>query len=389
MRTVKKFDALRGRALLFLLFLWFVWFMTFTSRAMFSPILPIMEDEFAVNHARAASILTVTGIGYALSVFFSGTFTGLLGHRKSILVALSISGVTLLLIPLVRVFELFYVLGFVLGVSLGVYIPSVIPLITAYYEEGLWGKAIATHGSAPSVSVFLTPFIVLLILSFFPWRAVFVFPGLAFLACALTFYFATDEVTLGKEKNYFLGRLLKSKAIWIMGIIGMFSAGANIGLYFIIPLYLVKELNLSIDYANSIFGISRLGGAIVTIVGGFLVDRFSLKRTSFLLVLTTGILTILLALSEPRWIALFLFLQASVSPAFFPVQYVAVAKLFDQEQRGQATGFVITIGMIGVGLAPYFLGLSGDLASFRLGIFLLGILTALSSGLLYFLKELK
>jgi MFS family permease len=71
------------------------------------------------------------------------------------------------------------------------------------------------------------------------------------------------------------------------------------------------------------------------------------------------------------------------------VQYVAVAKLFDQEQRGQATGFVITIGMIGTGLAPYFLGLSGDLASFRLGIFLLGILTTLSSGLLYFLKELK
>ena len=97
----------------------------------------------------------------------------------------------------------------------------------------------------------------------------------------------------------------------------------------------------------------------------------------------------LIALSGPRWIALFLFLQASISPAFFPVGYVVVAKMFDQEQRGQAMGFVITIGMIGTALVPYFLGLSGDLASFRLGILLLGILTTLSSGLLYFLKELK
>ena len=386
---MKRFDSLRGRALLLLTFLWFVWFMTFTARAMFAPVLPLIEDEFVVSHARAASIFTVSGIGYALAVFFSGTFARLLGPRKAILFATIVSGFTLLLIPFVRVFELFYVLGFILGVSLGAYIPSAIPLITAYYEEGVWGRAIAAHGSAPSVAVFLTPFIALAVLSFFSWRAVFVLPGLSFLLCAVIFFFITGDATLGKGKQLFLGDLLRSKAIWIMGIISMFSAGANIGLYYIIPLYLVKELSLPVDYANSIFGISRLGGAIVTIVAGFLVDRFSLKRTSFVLVLTTGILTILLTLSGPRWIALFLFLQASISPAFFPVGYVAVAKMFSQEQRGQATGFVITIGMIGTGLVPYFLGLSGDLASFRLGIFLLGILTALSSGLLYFLKELK
>jgi MFS family permease len=390
LRTVKKFDSLRGNGLLLLLFLWFVWFMTFTARAIFSPVLPLIEDEFLVSHAKAASIFTVTGLGYAVSVFFSGTFARLFGPRKSILLATIVNGFLLLLIPFVRHFELFYVLGFVLGVSLGAYIPAAIPLITAYYEEGLWGKAIATHGTAPSIAVFLTPFIALAMLSFFAsWRAVFVVPGLSFLVCAVIFFFITGDARLEKGKEFFLADLLRSKVVLIMGTISLFSAGANIGLYYIVPLFLVKELNLPVDYANSIFGISRLGGAVVTIIAGLLVDRFSLKRASFLLVSATGILTILITVGGPRWIALFLFLQASLSPAFFPVGYVAVAKSFDQEHRGQAMGFVITIGMIGTGLVPYFLGLSGDLASFRLGIALLGILTALSSGLLFFLKELK
>ena len=95
-------------------------------------------------------------------------------------------------------------------------------------------------------------------------------------------------MTLGKQKNYFLGSLFRSKAIWVMGIVWIFSAGANIGLYFVIPLFLVKELSLDMDYANTIFGLSRLGGAVLTIVAGFFVDRFSLKRACFVLVLGHG-----------------------------------------------------------------------------------------------------
>jgi len=41
------------------------------------------------------------------------------------------------------------------------------------------------------------------------------------------------------------------------------------------------------------------------------------------------------------------------------------------------------------GLVPYFLGLSGDFGSFRIGIFVLGVLTAMSSGLLWLLRDLE
>jgi hypothetical protein len=64
--------------------------------------------------------------------------------------------------------------------------------------------------------------------------------------------------------------------------------------------------------------------------------------------------------------------------------------MFDREIRGLATGLTLTIGVIlGGGLMPYLLGLSGDLVSFRYGISLLGTAVILSSGLIWTLKEIK
>jgi len=50
-----------------------------------------------------------------------------------------------------------------------------------------------------------------------------------------------------------------------------------------------------------------------------------------------------------------------------PLSLVAVSKMFERETRGQAVGFIVTLGVIGTAVIPYFLGLSGDLVSFRLG----------------------
>ena len=59
---------------------------------------------------------------------------------------------------------------------------------------------------------------------------------------------------------------------------------------------------------------------------------------------------------------------------FFPVGLVSIAKTFDRETRGMATGYILIFSvLLGGGLIPYLLGLSGDLVGFRFGIVLLGI----------------
>ncbi len=55
-----------------------------------------------------------------------------------------------------------------------------------------------------------------------------------------------------------------------------------------------------------------------------------------------------------------------------------------------ATGYILIFSvLLGGGLIPYLLGLSGDLVGFRFGIVLLGIVVTASSPLLFYLKEIE
>jgi NNP family nitrate/nitrite transporter-like MFS transporter len=385
---VARFHALKGKALIFLLFIWYLWFMNFMARAILSPVLPLIEDEFGVLHARATSIFLFIGIGYAFSVFFSGVYARMLGPKKSVFMSLTILGLTFLAISLVKTFNLFYPIGIVLGLATGMYLPAAIPLLTEYYDQRQWGKVIAIHDSGAALSMSATPFIALILLLFLPWRGMLVVIAIVYFLAAIVFYAVSEDANVGTKITYFPRHVLKAKAIWYLGVIWIFMTGATMGLYFVVPLYLAKELSLSIEHANAVFGVSRIGAAVVGITAGFLVDRFRAKKILFVLVLATGVFTALVGVRDLRWIKVFLFLQASVAAGFPPISLVAISKMFERETRGQAVGLIVTLGVIGTAVIPYFLGLSGDLVSFRLGFLLLGIVTVLSSGLLYFVKEL-
>ena len=385
-----KYTNLRGKALLFLLCLWFLWFINFTLRMVFSPILPLLEDEFIVSHAQASGIFVFLSVGYGVAVIISGLFSGTFGYKKSIISSLLFLGLISFTIPFVHKFWLLYIFAFVLGFLVGFYIPSAIPLMTEYYSENNWGKVIAIHDTGAPIAIFAAPFIALFILQFFSWRGIFVVFGFIFLASALVFSFACGEVKLDNPPKTVFRDLVKMRSLWLMAILWIFGAGANLGVYSIIPLYLAKELGLAIGYANTILGISRLGAIGVAISCGFLIDRFNLRWVMFLVLLITGGLTVLMGVVSVRFIGIVLFLQAFCVTAFFPVGLVAIAKTFSREMRSLATGIILALSIVsGGGLIPYFLGLSGDLYSFRLGITILGIFVALSSRLVFNLKELE
>jgi MFS family permease len=259
------------------------------------------------------------------------------------------------------------------------YIPSVIPLLTDYYEEGSWGKVIAVHDSAGQFAIATTPFVALLILLLFSWRAIFTCLGVSLLCSAILFYSISTEAHATGARSYFDPKLLASRPLWAIGTVWMCMAGATMGIYHVAPLYLTKELGVSVEKANAFFGLSRIGGAVVGISSGFLVDRFKGRALVIAFTLATGLFTALVALSELRLVLIFLFMQATISAGFFPLALVHVSRLFDAHSRGQAIGFLFTFGTIGVGVMPYLLGLSGDLVSFRLGFVLLGAITASSA----------
>jgi MFS transporter, NNP family, nitrate/nitrite transporter len=381
---------LRGKALSFLLLLWFLWFANMCVRVIFSPLLPLIEDEFAVSHARASSVFMFQAVGYGLSMFFSGFFAGRIGYKRTIVVSLCVSSLLFLLIPFVKVFSLLYLFNFILGISIGMYLPSAIPLITECFAEKDWGKSIAIHDSGASVSIFSVPLIAVVCLHFMEWRGIFTVFGFVFLACAAVFQLTCGEVKIAHSPKRAFGNLVRVPSLWLMAALFTFASGANLGIYAIVPLYLTKELSLDIGYANTILGISRLGGIGVAVLAGFLVDRINLKKVMFAVMFPTGALTVLLGVASVEHVSIFLFLQAIFVTGFFPVGLVCIAKMFDRETRSMATGLILTVAIIfGVGVIPYLLGLSGDIAGFRFGIVILGVLVCMSSFLAFSLKALR
>jgi MFS transporter, NNP family, nitrate/nitrite transporter len=387
---MKKFTSLRGKAFLFILFLASLWFLNFAGRSIFSPILPLIEDEYAISHARATSILLFLSVGYGISVIFSGFISGVFGYKKTIILSLIVTAVTFFCILFFKIFSALYIFCFILGIASGVYLPAAIPLITNYYEQKNWSKAIAIHDSAASIGVFVVPLIAVFLLQFLEWRSVFSVLGIIFIIAALPVYLFIDELKVKKINMAAFSSFIKRKSLWVLSLIWIFAASSSTGVFFIVPLYLTKELHMDIDYANTIFGISRVGGFAFAIGAGFLAARFSLQKLMVTVIILSGIFTVFVAFADIKFMAVALFFQASIIYGFFPLGLIAVSRLFEINVRSIATGFVIGFGIIvGWGVAPYLLGLSGDHLSFRFGIMILGILVVLSSGLVYLLKDLQ
>lgn len=387
---MERYTNLKGKGLLFLLFLWFIWFVNFVTRMVFAPILPLVEDEFLINHAQASSIFIFLSVGYGIAVVLSGLFSGKVGYKKSIVFSLGLLSLVAFLIPLVQEFFLLYVFASVLGFSVGFYLPAAIPLITEYYSERNWGKAIAIHDTGASSAIFATPLIALFLMQFFPWRGIFIVLAITYLLCAIVFCFVSREVKIASPPRAVFGDLIRIRSLWLMALIWVFGAGANLGIYSIVPLYLTKELHLSIGYANTILGVSRLGAVGVAIACGFLIDRFNLRKIMFVVMIITGFLTVLLGIVSSTYVGVVLFLQAFVVTAFFPAGLVALAKTFTREMRSLATGIILAVSItFGGGIIPYLLGISGDMLSFRLGITILGIFVALASKFVFDLEELE
>ncbi len=385
-----RFSSLKGKAFLYLLFLSSLWALNFIARTIFSPVLPLIEDEFLISHAKAGSIFIFLSIGYGTSMFLSGLLAGVLGYKRSITVSLLITAAMFFFIPFVKTFNLLYAVTFIIGMATGAYIPAVIPLITSYYEENIWSKVIAIHDSAASIGVFAAPLIAVFLLGFFQWRGIFGLMAFVFIGAAVAFHLLFNELTVRPVTRADFGKFIRRSSLWILSIIWIFAASTSIGVYYVTPLFLTKELNLDLGYANTIFGISRIGGFVVAISSGFLVSRFSIRSIMVLVLIISGVSTAFVALSNARTVGIALFFQASFIYGFFPAGLIAISKIFDLNVRGLATGFIFGIGVIiGWGVTPYLLGLSGDILGFKFGILMLGILVTISSGLVLLLKELR
>ena len=367
--------------LLPLFIFWGLWFLSYSARTIFAPILPLIEDKLLLSHGEAGGLCTSLSIGHALALMIAGRFASLWGYKWTVVSGFVGIGLVFLGLQWANSYLVFHLLSFLLGIATGTYLPGILPIITRMYDYRTWGKAFGFHDSAASLSILTIPILVALGLKFFSWERVLLILGVA--SCILPAYFWRISVEPKKDIPRNTGQyvsLLKRRPIWVMGFLWIFASGSSSGIYSILPLYLIKERGIDLYLANTLLGISRVGGVFVSILTGYLADRYGYRAILKWGLFATGLSTVGLSLASALPLILtMLFLQATFSLFFFPVGMAAISKLTPLSDRAMATGIILSIGVaFGSGVNPLLLGLVADHMSFQVGIFCLGVLTTVS-----------
>jgi NNP family nitrate/nitrite transporter-like MFS transporter len=367
--------------ILLLFIFWSLWFLNFSSRTVFSPLLPIIEEELTLTHAMAGSLFIFLSVGYTITLILGGFVSPYTGHKRGIAAGFLIMTIALFWLRLAQSYWSLALAILFVGIGSGIYMPSMIPIITATFDRQRWGRTIAVHDTAASFSIFAIPILVAAFLRFSYWRNLFPIFSAACLGFLLIFWIFSPDPRVGKHEDARFFDVLGRKDFWVMATLWIFAAAANIGVYNVIPLFLVTERAMPLETANTVFGVSRVGGIFVSLLVGFLADRYGARSILWPAFLITGISTIGLAVVRDfAALVTMLIVQGSVSLGFFPVGLLASSKLTTFKDRSIFTGGTMALGVIfGIGLTPVALGAVADAWNFETGIVVLGILTVCST----------
>lgn len=345
------------------------------ARLSFSPLLVTIERDLGVGHAAATSFFLLMSAGYAVAVLASGFLASAINHRGTILV--SIFGVAVSMLLLSRTTSLlhFRIGGFALGLAAGLYTASGMASIMNLVEPRNVGKAISVHEAAPNLAAIIAPAIVVALLSFMPWRWILIVFA-AGCAAAGTVFIAFDRSSKvrGEAPRFRTLRIyVRNPEFWALAGLFAFSAAAALGVYSVLPTYLVAERGYSDRLAAALIGVARVLGLGVVFGAGWIADHLGPRKLLLFTVMATAALTIALGVLPDSLLAVAVVLQPLVAVAFFPAALTQISRLGPPRSRNVALSLNIAIAVtVGGGLFPWLAGALGEAGRFFLSFAVLG-----------------
>ena len=354
-----------------------IFLLNFTARIILSPLLPTIEEELAISHGQAGFFFFLISAGYLLGLLSSGFFASRVTHKRTIVVSSAGVGIALIAIAFASHLSTIRVGLVALGFAAGLYIPSAIAAITSVVRQEHWGKAIAVHELAPNLAFFASPFIAEAFLTWATWRVALGSLGAMSIIASLTYhYYGRGGEFAGESPgSRAFAILLRARAFWLMLILFGLGVSSTIGVYAMLPLYLVNEQGMGPSWANTVVALSRMHGPVLGLLGGWVSDWLGPKRTMIMSLIFTGIATLLLGVVSGWWTSAVVLLQPLVAVWFFPAAFAALALITGPNARNLAVAFTVPFGfLLGGGAIPTFIGMMGDAGLFAMGFVVAGSL---------------
>lgn len=367
-----------------MLLLTFIFVLNFTARIVAAPLLPAMEHDLAISHARSGMFFLCLAAGYCSAMLASGYLSARIHHRRTIVLSCTALGLSLMAVSLAPTFAGIGLGFFSVGCGAGLYLPSAIATITSLVAPRNWGKAIAVHELAPNIAFIAVPLLVEFLLTTLSWRDLLLYLGAATLAAGVVF------ASLGHGGRFagtppspaVVRELLAMPSFWNIGLLFAMAIAATVGVFAMLPLFLVSVHGLEEAWANTLVGLSRIVCPPMALVAGWAADRFGVRRTISVTLALSGAATILIGAGTQAALILGVFLQPVVAVGFFPAGFSALASIGNPEMRNAAVSLAIPLAFVlGAGLVPWLLGVAGDFGVFGWGFSGIGLLILCGSRL--------
>ena len=354
-------------------------YLNFTSRVILAPLLPVIENDLGIGHGEAGSLFLYLACGSGAGLMGSGFVSSRLTHRNTLSLSIIMVGMVLSAISASSSLGLMRAGLVVAGIFAGFYMPSAIATLTGVASQKHWGRALAVHELGPNLGFITVPLLAEGLLKFFSWRQSI---AVVAAACILMGFLFLLFGKGGKHKGepprlQSMSRIVKSPSYWVMISLFIVSIGSSVGLYSMIPLFLVNEMGMDRPWANSLIGLSRVFGIVVLFLSGWITNRFGPKNSMTFFLSTTGIFTLLFgALRGQVLTPIIMFFQAASVACLFPVGFTVLSILFPLQLRGVAVSLVMLVAFsLGGGLIPSAIGHWAEAFSFSSAFALFGILS--------------
>ncbi|MDZ7665762.1 MAG: MFS transporter [Desulfotignum sp.] len=268
-----------GSAYLPLFFLTAIFFMNFTIRISISPLMPTILTDMALTRDQAGSFFLFSASGYCIALFFSGFVSARLRHRNTIVLSAMGTGIVFIFTGFSQSLSAMRLGIFLAGAGSGLYLSSGIAVLTATIARKNWGKALGVHELAPNLSFLLTPVICELLLLWMTWRQVlFVLGGVSILLGWSFSRFSSIQDFAGEAPRLKSFRPLAAiPSFWWMMLLFSLGVSGTLGVYSMLPLFLVNEHGMVQTQANTLVTLSRIATLPMPLVIGWIADRMGLK----------------------------------------------------------------------------------------------------------------
>jgi len=352
--------------------------------------MPTIETELGLNHSEAGSLFLVIAAGYFVTLTGSGFVSSRITHRKTIILSTITVGLAYFATSLSNSMMGMSVGLLVVGMATGLYLPSGIATLTSLVSYQHWGKAIGVHELAPNLAFVLAPLASEILLQWFSWRTVLMLVGMSSLSIGISFaFFGRGGEFPGEALALKSLRLLcHQRDLWIMIILFSLGIAGTMGIYAMLPLYLVNERGIDLAWTNSIVAVSRIVPLFMGLLSGWAADRFGTITTIKFVLLLTGVMTVLLGIVPGWWVVIIVFLQPMLAVCFFPAALAALSSIGPANARNVVVSFTIPLSfLVGAGAIPSLIGLSGSAGSFAMGIAFTGTLMTAGAALTRYLES--